>query len=234
VRKHVASRRRPNLGLLLQPPAENPSAQRAKAQYLQEAASTPPKPQVFRKGLEPARTGREGQVFDGDVRLCAGVVPLLNNQVVIVSSAKQTEWILPKGGWEADESIVDAALRECYEEAGLRGSIADPQAYIETHHTNRRGVPCRTRFFVMHVAEILEHWPEEHRQRKLVDLDSAEDHLKRDMFRQALDLAKSERKGGARSRLLWKILAGATMLLVVLAAVSQATGLRSSLLGAAA
>ena len=33
------------------------------------------------------------------------------------------QWVLPKGGWEIDETQREAALRETWEEAGVRGDI---------------------------------------------------------------------------------------------------------------
>lgn len=43
-----------------------------------------------------------------------------DEQVLIISSSKHPdEWILPKGGWESDETLVECALREAEEEAGV-------------------------------------------------------------------------------------------------------------------
>lgn len=71
--------------------------------------------------MEPARRGRENQRYDGDIRLVAGCLPVMpDGRVVLISSVKRTDWILPKGGWEDDETAVEAAAREAYEEAGVR------------------------------------------------------------------------------------------------------------------
>jgi len=83
-----------------------------------------------------ARVGRTQQRYGaGGERLVAGVVPLSSDKtkVLVVESARRNGWVLPKGGWEADERTPeDAAVREAWEEAGIvirivrdLGSIAD-------------------------------------------------------------------------------------------------------------
>jgi ADP-ribose pyrophosphatase YjhB (NUDIX family) len=59
------------------------------------------------------------------VRLVAGCVPILRDgRVILIGSRKGNNWVgLPKGGWELDETIEEAAIRECFEEAGLLGIL---------------------------------------------------------------------------------------------------------------
>jgi len=80
--------------------------------------------------LSVSRQGRDLQRWDEDqrtsslIRLTTGAVPITNDgRIVLVSSAKKREWILPKGGWEIDESMEESALRETFEEAGLLGML---------------------------------------------------------------------------------------------------------------
>jgi diphosphoinositol-polyphosphate diphosphatase len=69
------------------------------------------------------RKGRDLQRYSpvGE-RLVTGVVPFYCGRVVMISS-NSGQWILPKGGWEADESVEEAAAREAYEEAGVLGAV---------------------------------------------------------------------------------------------------------------
>lgn len=47
-------------------------------------------------------------------------VPYKDNQILIISSRKHTDnWGLPKGGWEIDETVEEAARREIGEETGV-------------------------------------------------------------------------------------------------------------------
>lgn len=69
-----------------------------------------------------SRVGRELQRYDGDARLLACVVARrAGGDVLLISSSKRADaWVLPKGGWESDETLAECALREAEEEAGVR------------------------------------------------------------------------------------------------------------------
>ncbi|GJS49504.1 NUDIX hydrolase 12, mitochondrial [Tanacetum coccineum] len=41
----------------------------------------------------------------------------------MVSSPNRDDMVFPKGGWESDETVEEAACREALEEAGVRGVI---------------------------------------------------------------------------------------------------------------
>jgi 8-oxo-dGTP pyrophosphatase MutT (NUDIX family) len=72
---------------------------------------------------------KERQVMDtctgARIRLVAGCVPILRDgRVVLVGSRKANSWVgLPKGGWEIDETLEEAAIRETFEEAGVLGVL---------------------------------------------------------------------------------------------------------------
>ena len=93
-------------------------------QQLSEAANTRVAQEI------ESRQGRSLQRWESDTktglnhRLVAGCVPLLRDgSIMLISSGKLTEWVLPKGGWELDECVEEAAIRECYEEAGVLGTL---------------------------------------------------------------------------------------------------------------
>jgi hypothetical protein len=68
----------------------------------------------FKKSIlrrQESRTGRDRQRFATDpvsgelLRLVTGTVPIMKDgQILLVSSSSKPEWILPKGGWESDET----------------------------------------------------------------------------------------------------------------------------------
>ncbi|CAM9596474.1 unnamed protein product [Discosporangium mesarthrocarpum] len=119
------------------------------------------------QSMIPAREGRELQRWEGNTRLLAGCLPLLaDGKVLLIRSRKRDEWILPKGGWELDETVEQAAAREAYEEAGVRGLVGQS---LGTHELlSNGGKYCRMDAFVLHVSEVLEDWPESYRERKTV------------------------------------------------------------------
>ncbi|XP_066398859.1 nudix hydrolase 16, mitochondrial-like [Miscanthus floridulus] len=85
-----------------------------------------------------ARTGRHLQRYENSRRLVAGCIPFryreINDEasddeqkklveVLIISSQSGPGLLFPKGGWENDETVEEAAAREAIEEAGVRGDL---------------------------------------------------------------------------------------------------------------
>ncbi|XP_038976594.1 nudix hydrolase 12, mitochondrial-like [Phoenix dactylifera] len=84
-----------------------------------------------------ARTGRHRQRYQDHFRLVAGCIPYKQKantenhsddlidclEVLMISSPNRVDLVFPKGGWENDETVHDAACREALEEAGVRGII---------------------------------------------------------------------------------------------------------------
>lgn len=66
------------------------------------------------------------------VRLVVGTVPILKGgKILFISASRKPEWILPKGGWEGDESMEESAVRESFEEAGVVGILGQPLSPIQ-------------------------------------------------------------------------------------------------------
>ncbi|KAI9357424.1 NUDIX hydrolase domain-like protein [Pilaira anomala] len=141
------------------------------------------------------RTGRDRQVYDKDlVRQVAGCVafdPKTNKFLVISSSKHQDVWVLPKGGWEDDETKEQAAERETYEEAGVRGTLKGLIGSFMDYDIS--GQPkSNVWFFELEVEHILNEWPESNfRQRKWCTLEEALQYLRFKPFMQKAILASS-------------------------------------------
>ena len=76
-------------------------------------------------------------------RLTTGCIPILpGGRILLISSSKsQNVFVLPKGGWEHDESLPLSALRETLEEAGVTGLLGPPLpplTYETKKSVNRR------------------------------------------------------------------------------------------------
>lgn len=75
--------------------------------------------------------------WDPMMRLVTGCVPILQcGKILFVSASRKSAWILPKGGWEQDESMEESAIRECFEEAGCLGTLG-PALQAVQHETRK-------------------------------------------------------------------------------------------------
>ncbi|KAI8913955.1 NUDIX hydrolase domain-like protein [Powellomyces hirtus] len=134
-----------------------------------------------------ARQGREKQVYNAEGgRIVVGVVPIIQStgQIVLVTSRKKSaEWLLPKGGWENDETQAQAAAREAHEESGIIGDIPASQPLGTFPHIKMFPVSnfptCEFVFYEMHVTKLLDEWPEgAERKRDTFTYDKALELLK--------------------------------------------------------
>ncbi|OQO08441.1 hypothetical protein B0A48_06311 [Cryoendolithus antarcticus] len=125
-----------------------------------------------------ARVGRDNQRYGprGE-RLVAGVVPLSQSkdQVLLIQSSSRKGWVLPKGGWEADEpSEAEAACREAWEEAGIHSAIERDLGFVDEKRTDeqiKKGGPhaprALYRWFEVRVTKEEETWPEAHKRSRM-------------------------------------------------------------------
>ena len=102
-------------------------------------------------------------------RLVAGVVPLTPdaNYVLLIQSTRRKGWVLPKGGWESDETCQDAAAREAWEEAGISIQIDyDLGNFDEKRPPKTSKERSRYYFFQATVLSELDDWPERHKRER--------------------------------------------------------------------
>ncbi|XP_072311035.1 diphosphoinositol polyphosphate phosphohydrolase NUDT4B [Eucyclogobius newberryi] len=76
-------------------------------------------------------------------------------EVLLVSSSRHPEqWIVPGGGMEPEEEPCGAAVREVFEEAGVRGKLGRLLGVFEQNQDRKH----RTYVYVLTVTETLEAW----------------------------------------------------------------------------
>ncbi|CAJ1953311.1 unnamed protein product [Sphenostylis stenocarpa] len=128
-----------------------------------------------------ARTGRQRQRYEDNMRLVSGCIPYRwikgkvdQNEdteeiieVLMVSSPKRDDLVFPKGGWEDDETVAEAACREALEEAGVKGIVREiPLGRWEfrsksSNDSRSQEGWCRGYMFALEVTEELKTWPEQ-------------------------------------------------------------------------
>ncbi|XP_021762420.1 nudix hydrolase 12, mitochondrial-like isoform X2 [Chenopodium quinoa] len=85
----------------------------------------------------------------------------------MVSSPNRHDLVFPKGGWENDETVHEAACREAFEEAGVKGNLNMTQLGVwEFRSKSRQAISsieggCRGYMFALEVTEEFETWPEQ-------------------------------------------------------------------------
>ena len=104
-------------------------------------------------------------------------------EVLLVTSRKKQQWIVPKGWSEKGVKPHAMAAQEAFEEAGVRGRIGT-QPFGSYHYTKRlkdkRPVKCLVAVYLLEVEEELEEWPvRDERQRRWVSSFQAPLYIRR-------------------------------------------------------
>nr|DAD42794.1 TPA_asm: hypothetical protein HUJ06_001024 [Nelumbo nucifera] len=100
-------------------------------------------------------------------------------EVLMINSTSGPGLLFPKGGWENDETVEEAAVREALEEAGVRGEIKGFIGYYKfkskTHQDEITPEgSCKAAMFALLVKEELDLWPEQStRKRKWLEIPEA-------------------------------------------------------------
>lgn len=109
--------------------------------------------------------------------------------VMMVTSQTRKRWIFPNGNIEKGETGAQAAAREAFEEAGVKGSI-DKKRTINA--TIGKSAPdgiedVAVEFFAMEVLKQADKWPEkDERKRRWITLDKAKSVIKDGDFQAVL------------------------------------------------
>ena len=109
--------------------------------------------------------------------------------------------VFPKGGWEPDESLFEAAEREAFEEAGVSGRLETPHVdefqYESLKDRPDKGGHTRARTVYVFVLDVMtEHaeWPEkDSRTRVWVRAASVRGLLKHEWMKEVFDGLCTER-----------------------------------------
>ncbi|KAJ0693649.1 putative hydrolase [Helianthus annuus] len=148
-----------------------------------------------------SRSGRQLQRYNKGHRQVVGCIPyriVKGNkgksvedalEVLVISAQRKGKGMLfPKGGWESDETMIEAALRESVEEAGVFGTV---ECVLGKWHfkSKRNETMYEGYMFPLLVEEQLDLWPEKNiRQRYWVSVPKAKEACQQSWMKEALDL----------------------------------------------
>ncbi|XP_062159466.1 nudix hydrolase 18, mitochondrial-like [Alnus glutinosa] len=146
-----------------------------------------------------SRTGRCLQRYDRKgYRQVVGCIPyryrdtsqsssIKELEVLLISSQKGQAMMFPKGGWELDESMEDAAKRETLEEAGVTGKV-EKKLGMWLYKSKRCDIMHEGYMFPLRVNKELDQWPEKNlRQRKWMTVAEAGEVCQGAWMKEALD-----------------------------------------------
>jgi 8-oxo-dGTP pyrophosphatase MutT (NUDIX family) len=109
---------------------------------------------------------------DGEPRRQVGALPFRFGRdgtlkVLLVTSRESRRWVIPKGWPMKGRKPFQAAAREAFEEAGLRGAVGKRPIghYLyQKRLKNLDAVLCQVKVFPLKVRKQLKHFPEEHQR----------------------------------------------------------------------
>ncbi|KAI4352093.1 hypothetical protein L6164_006379 [Bauhinia variegata] len=146
-----------------------------------------------------SRTGRQLQRYDKGCRLVVGCIPYRYRttnvdgtpnkelEVLVISAQNGHGMLFPKGGWEIDESMEQAASRETLEEAGVVGNV-EKNLGKWRYKSKRQSTIHEGYMFPLHVTKQLEDWPEKNiRKRRWMSVAEAKEICPHSWMKEALD-----------------------------------------------
>ena len=94
----------------------------------------------------------------------SGVIPVLDNRLVLITSRKSERWIIPKGYVEKGLSPSESAAKEAYEEAGLIGVVHHKEA--GQYRYRKFGKSFSVQVYPLFIETMLDEWDEMHDRRR--------------------------------------------------------------------
>ena len=119
----------------------------------------------------------------------SAVVPYRLNgselEILLITSIRKGRWIVPKGVVDLGTTARDSAVKEAFEEAGIKGRMSEKP--FGEYSYEKWGGTCRVQLFLLEVETVLDVWPEaEERRREWMTVEEAARRVKEDELKQLL------------------------------------------------
>lgn len=106
-------------------------------------------------------------------------------EILLITSSRRARWIIPKGIVDAGHTPAESALKEAYEEAGIRGEAFSQE--LGEYEYEKWGGVCRVKVYLMRVESVLESWPEGGaRDRRWMTVEEAASRVKEAKLRELI------------------------------------------------
>lgn len=124
------------------------------------------------------------------LRRQSGVIPYRVRdgelEVLLITSRGKGDWIIPKGTVEVAMGEAESALKEAWEEAGVRGRVVGNGSVGSWEYSKYGGV-CTVVVYDMEVDAVADAWPERsERDRRWATVTQAADLVKREAVRKLI------------------------------------------------
>jgi len=124
-------------------------------------------------------------------------------EVLLITSRETKRWIIPKGWPIRGLKPGEAAAREAYEEAGVRGRVGRSlgnYTYRKFSPDRQAFYPCEVRVYPLAVTKQLKDWPEaRERKARWYSMSEAVSLVAEDGLREII-LELSQRKGAGSAK----------------------------------
>jgi phosphohistidine phosphatase len=123
----------------------------------------------YQSGVLPYRLGC-GETSNSDI------------EILLITSRKRKHWVIPKGIVEPSMHPQESAIKEAFEEAGIKGNLA--HTAIGVYAYQKWSGTCRVEVFPFEVTTELQEWPEsEFRTREWMSLEEAVNRVREDALK---------------------------------------------------
>lgn len=102
-------------------------------------------------------------------------------EILLIRNRKNKKWIIPKGIIEDNLSSRESAIKEAYEEAGIKGNLI--KGRIGKYKYKKWGGKCKVKVYALQVQTIFDSWEEDYRDRIWIKSNSIDRYSNDQNFR---------------------------------------------------